>query len=243
MSVVLDAARTRAARPLSEFFQRPQLPIREVYMYRFLVNMVWYARNYLNIVFIVTFVAACFYPWFFLTLFTTLQVQLWHSSKYVNLWKLLQLATCYYIYSIYGILPGAVTTICAMGLIAAHATFTPYTDEASRLYDELTVDVSGSSQGPLTPVTLYQARTSFEAPPVEGLPPTGAAEPSTIDEPTSPILLPSADEYKNRMLKRRKERSSKGEDVTDESESFACCSALASSVPVDCTARSKPKKC
>ena len=68
VAAVIDVARARPARPLKEFFQRPQMPIREMYLYRFLVNLTWYARNYMNIVLIYIFVSALFYPLFLLNL-------------------------------------------------------------------------------------------------------------------------------------------------------------------------------
>ena len=68
VAAVIDVARARPARPLREFFQRPQMPIREMYLYRFLVNLTWYARNYMNIVLIYIFLSALVYPLFLLNL-------------------------------------------------------------------------------------------------------------------------------------------------------------------------------
>lgn len=163
VSIVLDAARTQPARPLSEFFVRPRLPIREVYMYRFLVNLVWFARNYLNAVLVVAVAASVVYPLFLLTLVTTLQVHLWRRSRYAVLWKAAQLAGCVFTWAMYGAWPGVVTSATAMALIGTHAILTPYTDEASSLYDSATADVDADGIAPSTPVTCYKSRVSFEA--------------------------------------------------------------------------------
>lgn len=76
LGAVIEAAKARAARPMREVFQRPQIPIRESYMYRFLVNTVWFARNYLNFVMLCAFVGVLFCPMFLLPLMGALQVHL-----------------------------------------------------------------------------------------------------------------------------------------------------------------------
>ena len=62
LGIVIDAATSQPARPLRDFMQSPRLPIREVYLTRTLINAVWFARNYLNIMLLFVLLFSYYWP-------------------------------------------------------------------------------------------------------------------------------------------------------------------------------------
>ena len=65
---------TQPARPVSELLVRPRLPIRENWRFRLVVNLIWFARNYLNFIFLVVFVSAFWFPGFLLPVLCTIYI-------------------------------------------------------------------------------------------------------------------------------------------------------------------------
>jgi hypothetical protein len=165
VSIVIDAARTRPQRPLKEFFQRPRVPIRSMYLYRLLVNMVWFARNYLNYVIVMVTIFSIWRPWFFICLVTSSLVHLHHQDEGKSrVFKLLSILGCAWNYYQYGVLVPALLALFVVGGLVTHALLMPYTDEASELFEKLTkVEACNDSafEAPSTPVAEYEGTNQF----------------------------------------------------------------------------------
>lgn len=65
---VIDVATSEKPRSLKEFLRRPRLPIREMYLTRVVINLVYFARNYLNFVLLFVAASAFVYPMVLLVL-------------------------------------------------------------------------------------------------------------------------------------------------------------------------------
>eukprot|EP00758_Cryptobia_borreli_P002428 Tbor_TRINITY_DN3022_c0_g2::TRINITY_DN3022_c0_g2_i1::g.17440::m.17440 len=80
LATIFEAVKTRPARPLREFFQAPQAPIREMYMYRFMVNLMWYARNYTNMALAWSMIVCMFAPIFSFNFIAAVALHFWKLS-------------------------------------------------------------------------------------------------------------------------------------------------------------------
>ena len=150
VAAIIDASTSRAPRPLSELFQRPRSPIREIYLHQLFINLVWFARNYLSFIMAFAVVASAFYPWFLLSLWCALATHWSLSRKSRRLWKLGQVVASAWIVRQYGAMPPMLTAVVAMFPICTHALFTPYSDEASKLFEQVTHGAFGLPE-PRTP--------------------------------------------------------------------------------------------
>lgn len=181
VAAVIDGAKQRPSRPLSEFVVRPAWPIREMYLDRFLINLVWFARNYLNFILIWAASASIYYPLFVLCLAGAAAVHLTRTSAKVRMgFKFAQFLSCVYIYWEYGLLPPLLTALTPMLIIALHATFTPYTDDALTYYNSILSNCGEECAEPRTPVQTFFAKTDaqFAAAAAAKLPPLNLDEPS-----------------------------------------------------------------
>ena len=166
VTAVFDGALTQQPRPLAEFVLRPTMPIRENYLYRFLVNLLWFARNYLNAVLVAVLALVWWFPEFLACTVTALLVHRCKSQGKLAVsrgYKALQLALCVWCTYRHGVWPGVLATVAIGGLVCLHAVLTPYTDEASRYYDarmkaeaKVQPNVVDELARPRTPVMEYR---------------------------------------------------------------------------------------
>ena len=171
LSCIIDSAKTRPSRPLSEVFQRPKLPIREVYWYRFNINIVWFARNYLNLLFLWLLLGCIWLPYCLFPLVVALPlhlVQKEHRRRILSL-KLLQVATTALVIWQHGVLRPVFLFVSCMVLISAHALLTAFDDESSEYYDKVVTERGEVVQAPSTPVVHLAAKeVAFPAMVLEG---------------------------------------------------------------------------
>jgi hypothetical protein len=164
---------SQPTRPWSEVFARPSLPIRENWKYRMVVNLVWFARNYLNIVVTCVLAVSYWFPGFFFTILCTLYMHSETCKKRPTrrlLMQLVQLGSLGLNNYLYGWLSGFLFTVCVAAAILLHAVFTPYTDERVKRYMECTrlQDQDRERFAPRTPVMTYTGRADglFPDPPL-----------------------------------------------------------------------------
>ncbi|ESL11274.1 hypothetical protein TRSC58_00979 [Trypanosoma rangeli SC58] len=159
-SALWGASLEQPQRPLREFFQPPVAPTREVYTTHLLVNLLWFARNYYNLALLISCVVAiCIPPYtlivivscimhimkrymFRKSLVTTFDTAM--STRQENgrsvimmLLMLLQICCCIYTWSLTGLFSIVICVAAVATPIVLHAFFTPYTDEAFKLYYEV----------------------------------------------------------------------------------------------------------
>jgi hypothetical protein len=157
IACAMDRAMTKKMRPLKQVFIFPTMPIRENYMYRFLVNLVWFARDYLVLILLTTFISSFFYPGFIISLMATIRVHT--AASYRGIWRLVQLAAVSYNVWFYGFLPGGLLIVALTMVVCSHAIMIPYTDDASAAYDRLMKGQADAEEyaAPRTPVVEYVA--------------------------------------------------------------------------------------
>ncbi|CBH16028.1 hypothetical protein, conserved [Trypanosoma brucei gambiense DAL972] len=161
LSVLCDASFDQPQRPFGEFFCRPSMPTRETCTTTLLVNLLWFARNYYNLVLLASMGVMLFAPPFALAVLSVsityilrsrngksgapctspqndmLQKKKKGNHPTVMLFGLIRflvfIGTCY----VCGFL---FITVCFVGVVALclfHAMFTPYTDKAFELYSDV----------------------------------------------------------------------------------------------------------
>lgn len=161
LSIVIDAATSQPARPLSNFFHAPRLPIREVYLTRTLINAVWFARNYLNIMLLSVIIFSVFWPLFLVVLVAAGCVH-WRkrrgSKLSLTLAKLFQLLASVAVWIEYGFIVVVFTCLVPSMIVAAHALFTPYTDEASSHYEKLVTSEGMEAPAPRSPTIMFDGK-------------------------------------------------------------------------------------
>ena len=161
LGIVIDAATSQPARPLQDFFQAPRLPIREVYLTRTLINAVWFARNYLNIMLLFALLFSLFYPLLMLVLLAAGVVH-WRKRRGLKrsliIAKMLQAASSLFVWYQYGTLAVVFSCLVPSVIVAAHALFTPYTDEASSHYEHLLAMQGMEAPAPRSPTILFQGK-------------------------------------------------------------------------------------
>ena len=191
LNTICDGALAQDSRPLREFFVRPALPIRENYLYRLQLNILWFARNYLNIIIFFVTIASYWYPLFFVCCGAALKV---HLSQGVQnlLWNVIQLVTCIACIISYGIWPGLYLTLFIASIILCHAQFTPYTDQAFIYYQKHVGNGNDKGDGsfvpdvrPHTPVIEYKSKKDKEK-----LHSTAASDADSGDSDRFPMLPP-----------------------------------------------------
>jgi hypothetical protein len=160
IGTVIETAAVQESRPLRTFLKRPRLPIREVYMTRFLVNLVWFSRNYLNITLICGIACALMYPF----LAVPLLLALWmHISKQrtgqgfmLTPLKAVQALSCVWMIRTYGVAVPVLAVAVPTLFVCAHALFTPYTDEAFVHYENTMKQRGIIIPAPRSPTTDFQ---------------------------------------------------------------------------------------
>jgi hypothetical protein len=162
---------SQPTRPWSQVFVvRPSLPIRENWKYRLLVNLVWFARNYLNFVLLLVFAVAWWFPGFLLTVGSTMFIHSEtsrHNPAVRRTMRLLVLLSLTFNTYRYGFWPGFLFSMGVSTLIMLHAVFTPYTDERVARYHEFTgncVNLTASVKekfAPRTPIMTYAGTGTF----------------------------------------------------------------------------------
>jgi hypothetical protein len=161
LGIVIDAATSQPARPLSDFVHSPRLPIREVYLTRTLINAVWFARNYLNIMLLFSLFFSVFWPLLLVVLAAAGCVH-WQKRRGSKLSlaaaKLFQLLASLFVWYTYGIMVVIFTCLVPSCLVAAHALFTPYTDEASSHYERLLTSEGIEAPAPRSPTILFEGK-------------------------------------------------------------------------------------
>ena len=144
---------TQPARPWAELSEEGFAPpIRENWRFRIVVNLVWFARNYLNLCVALVLAVAYWFPGFLATVGITVFM---HSTgqggkrvagtprRLLQLAQLLSLAVNNYLY---GWLSGFLFSVFVATLILLHSVFTPYTDERVKQYHAV-VNGDGSGSG------------------------------------------------------------------------------------------------
>ncbi|ORC90316.1 uncharacterized protein TM35_000081140 [Trypanosoma theileri] len=157
LSILWDASLGQQQRPSSEFFVRPSLPIRYMYMTRILVNLLWFSRNYFNWTLLISIVLVFFIPHSALILIISVSMHLIKRGTFfrnvkngtdnntgvkmgndrsiaIILLMILQFSSCIVVCYVCGILPVIGYAIVVVLPVIAHALFTPYTDDAFELY-------------------------------------------------------------------------------------------------------------
>ncbi|KAH9578179.1 Prenylated rab acceptor PRA1 [Trypanosoma melophagium] len=157
LSILWDASLGQPQRPASEFFLKPSLPIRYVYMTRILVNLLWFSRNYFNWTLLISIVLIFFIPHSALILIMSVSMHLIKRrslsrnvksntdkntrvskgnelSITIILLMILQLSACVVVCYMCGIFPLIGYIIIVVVPVILHALFTPYTDDAFELY-------------------------------------------------------------------------------------------------------------
>ncbi|RNF08380.1 hypothetical protein TraAM80_02840 [Trypanosoma rangeli] len=159
-SALWGASLEQPQRPLWEFFQPLVVPTREVYTTHLLVNLLWFARNYYNLALLISCVLAIYMPPYTLivivscimhvmkrytfrkslvTAFDTATPTRQENGRSVimMLLMLLQICCCIYTWSLTGLFSIVMCVVAVATPIVFHAFFTPYTDEAFKLYYEV----------------------------------------------------------------------------------------------------------
>lgn len=168
LEIICDQAMKRPARPLHECIAMPGLPIRENYMNRLVINLTWFARNYINLMLVATLVVLYWYPGFLITMLLTVNL---HRTKAGSgarkALSLLQLATSAFNTWYWGFLPGFVFCTALVVVICGHAVLTPYTDEASTWYTQCMreAQVDDTFARPRTPVMSFEGETYKDSDP------------------------------------------------------------------------------
>jgi len=183
------------------------MPIRENYLYRFLVNILWFARNYLNLVLLWVVLLAFWFPLFIVCTGAALKIHLsakqapGTASVPLAVWKLVQLAAVFGCLVFYGPWPGIISTSVVGGVICLHAIMTPYTDAASEFYDTVMRSHADAAESadelarPRTPVMDYRGKEDPEFPGAGG--PNAGAMPAGM-LPARAALAQSAHERARR---------------------------------------------
>ena len=136
-------------RPWREFLKKPSLPIRSNYVYRYLTNVVYFSRNYLNLITACLMVWSLVYPVFFLCLALAINIHLCADPVKKMILKCLQVISFGYFIACYSVFPCVVAFSTILSFVSLHALTTPYTDEASRHFEEVTGHLI---EAPTTPV-------------------------------------------------------------------------------------------
>lgn len=157
---------TQPTRPWAELFANGFAPpIRENWRYRIVVNLVWFARNYLNFVVGSVLCVAYWFPGFLFTVLCTLCI---HAESSKQRPALRAIMRCVSLLSLllnnflYGWLSGFLFSVAVASCILLHAVFCPYDDERVQRYKHcIGADESLKTQYdsflPRTPVMEYTA--------------------------------------------------------------------------------------
>eukprot|EP00760_Papus_ankaliazontas_P003694 PhM_4_TR1163/c0_g2_i1/m.65173 len=142
------------ARPWGEFLKAPSLPISTNYTYRYLTNIVYFARNYLNLVALTLLLWSIAHPLFIVCLALALQLHMGVGGKLARPWlrRLQGVTFAIFVYN-YGVGPIFTVITFIFSLVSLHSLVTPYTDEASREFDRLT---GQAVETPTTPLVSFQ---------------------------------------------------------------------------------------
>ena len=183
----VDLARLSPARPYASLFVRPRIPIRENYMHRLLVNVVWNARNYTSLVLVITMLCALVYPFFFLVVIPAALLQRDGVAPVsrvgfgiaqavfvlLNAWS-------------YGLWPGFGTSLLCAVVTTTHAVLTPYTDEAYAYFDSQMRTAGIVLPPPRTPVVTYVGNDdpAFPSPAAKGTAPSDPPSATANDSPS-----------------------------------------------------------
>eukprot|EP00760_Papus_ankaliazontas_P037986 PhM_4_TR8807/c0_g1_i1/m.83672 len=152
----------KAPRSWAEFFKRPALPIATNYTYRYLTNIVYFSRNYLNIVTAGLLLFAAFHPMFFISLGVALQLHVGGAATATPLVQiLLRITQLVFLVALPFFTPHhsvlmihfVIYVLFMIVIVSVHALVTPYTDEASGLLDSLLGD---QIEPPTTPVLSFE---------------------------------------------------------------------------------------
>ena len=145
------------------FLRRPRLPIREMYLTRVVINLVYFARNYLNVVLLLISVSAFMYPLVLVVLLSAGGLHLASkrsggaqlSPAVVSATRVLQLVMCCYVAYVYGFFRLLAVNAIPMMLVAAHAALTPYTDDAMAHYEAVMAGKGFAAPAPRSPTKGY----------------------------------------------------------------------------------------
>lgn len=188
---VIDVATSEQPRPLREFFRRPYLPIREMYLTRVVINLVYFARNYLNVILVCIAACAFVYPSMVLVLVSSGAIHVAKrsaaSQKAVSALQVVQFSMCVVVLQQCGLLAVLLVNAIPMMMVASHAAFTPYTDEAMAHYENVMKTKGFSAPAPRSPTKGYEAVDKMFAAAAEASVATPRGTSSTA--PTSAKLL------------------------------------------------------
>jgi hypothetical protein len=181
ISAIIDVATSEQPRSLKEFVRWPRLPIREMYLARVVINLVYFARNYLNFVLLFVAASAFMFPMVLLVLGAAVVLHVVKKQcssiaapsaaanseaaaipqRTVPLHiiqagaKALQVAMCLLVTQQYGFFTLVFVSLLPMLIVAAHAALTPYTDDAMEHYESVMASKGFRAPAPRSPTKSY----------------------------------------------------------------------------------------
>lgn len=182
ISAIIDVATSEQPRTLKEFVRWPRLPIREMYLTRVVINLVYFARNYLNFVLLFVAASAFIFPMVLLVLGAAIVLHVvkkkYSASPPTNAGsvahpsvavaagpvpphviqagtKVLQIVLCLFVTQQYGFFTLVFVCLLPMLIVAAHAALTPYTDDAMEHYESVMASKGFRAPAPRSPTKSY----------------------------------------------------------------------------------------
>ena len=157
LKILIESNLDSVCRPRYEFFRRPSLPTSGQFTYRLLINILYFLKNYTILLFCIAAILCTIAPIGLVSLGIIFYLHSSRGKEWRHILRISQVTLLSYLISKHGVKTVLILNSLCCLLIGAHAMFTPYTDEASLLYDKLAAKVNGPIPTPRTPVKRCKA--------------------------------------------------------------------------------------